>query len=182
MTLAYVQQIFKPSGDTGRAGNQGQPRQLRPVSGAQIASQQSCPHLTSASVGCKAKNPGRYTRGRAPLLSAASRTHRRPSVPHFQTRRIVPRHYFGMNWNENANLGVCKLLKRWWPERDSNPRRQPFQGCALPPELPGHVFLKPARPPWTARIVRFTLIVAGLQPRNSFNAERVRNVVDYSKA
>ena len=27
----------------------------------------------------------------------------------------------------------------WWPGRELNPRRQPFQGCALPPELPGHV-------------------------------------------
>src|ERR1035438_5311189 len=28
----------------------------------------------------------------------------------FQTRRIVPRHHFGMKWNENTNLQVCKLL------------------------------------------------------------------------
>jgi hypothetical protein len=31
------------------------------------------------------------------------------------------------------------LLKRWWPGTESNRRRQPFQGCALPAELPGHV-------------------------------------------
>src|SRR5205807_8468131 len=31
----------------------------------------------------------------------------------------------------------------WWPGRELNPRRQPFQGCALPPELPGHTS-KPA--------------------------------------
>src|SRR5260370_1043228 len=30
-------------------------------------------------------------------------------------------------------------LKRWWPGTELNRRRQPFQGCALPPELPGHV-------------------------------------------
>ena len=26
----------------------------------------------------------------------------------------------------------------WWPGTELNRRRQPFQGCALPPELPGH--------------------------------------------
>jgi hypothetical protein len=31
-----------------------------------------------------------------------------------------------------------KLLKTWWPGTELNRRRQPFQGCALPPELPGH--------------------------------------------
>jgi hypothetical protein len=29
-------------------------------------------------------------------------------------------------------------LKKWWPGTELNRRRQPFQGCALPPELPGH--------------------------------------------
>ena len=29
--------------------------------------------------------------------------------------------------------------KTWWPGTELNRRRQPFQGCALPPELPGHV-------------------------------------------
>ena len=33
----------------------------------------------------------------------------------------------------------------WWPGTELNRRRQPFQGCALPPELPGHVS-KPASP------------------------------------
>jgi hypothetical protein len=32
---------------------------------------------------------------------------------------------------------------KWWPGTELNRRRQPFQGCALPPELPGH-FSKPA--------------------------------------
>src|SRR6185503_6125742 len=27
----------------------------------------------------------------------------------------------------------------WCPGTELNRRRQPFQGCALPPELPGHV-------------------------------------------
>src|SRR5450432_1543188 len=33
----------------------------------------------------------------------------------------------------------AKCFGMWWPGRELNPRRQPFQGCALPPELPGHV-------------------------------------------
>jgi hypothetical protein len=36
---------------------------------------------------------------------------------------------FGMNWNETANLEVCKLLIVWWPGTELNRRRQPFQGC-----------------------------------------------------
>ena len=32
---------------------------------------------------------------------------------------------------------VTKLLKRWWPGTESNRRRRPFQGRALPTELPG---------------------------------------------
>src|SRR5208282_564313 len=58
-------------------------------------------------------------------------------------------------------LFATKFFEMWWPGTELNRRRQPFQGCALPPELPGHVS-KPAQPPQAARIVRFTLIVAGL--------------------
>ena len=57
---------------------------------------------------------------------------------------------------------MANVLKRWWPGTELNRRRQPFQGCALPPELPGHVS-KPADPPRAARIVRFTPIVAGFR-------------------
>src|SRR5436305_7154852 len=34
---------------------------------------------------------------------------------------------------------TCNSLKTWWPGTELNRRRQPFQGCALPPELPGHI-------------------------------------------
>jgi hypothetical protein len=34
---------------------------------------------------------------------------------------------------------ILKELK-WWPGTESNRRRQPFQGCALPTELPGREF------------------------------------------
>ena len=27
--------------------------------------------------------------------------------------------------------GIARMLE-WWPGRELNPRRQPFQGCALP--------------------------------------------------
>jgi hypothetical protein len=30
-------------------------------------------------------------------------------------------------------------FRMWWPGTELNRRRQPFQGCALPPELPGHI-------------------------------------------
>jgi hypothetical protein len=32
----------------------------------------------------------------------------------------------------------CNCFEMWWPGTELNRRRQPFQGCALPPELPGH--------------------------------------------
>src|ERR1700675_2918098 len=32
----------------------------------------------------------------------------------------------------------AKTFEMWWPGTELNRRRQPFQGCALPPELPGH--------------------------------------------
>ena len=35
---------------------------------------------------------------------------------------------------------LTKCFKMWWPGTELNRRRQPFQGCALPPELPGHAF------------------------------------------
>src|SRR5256885_10791912 len=33
----------------------------------------------------------------------------------------------------------CNCFEMWWQGTELNRRRQPFQGCALPPELPGHV-------------------------------------------
>src|SRR6266567_4958944 len=36
-----------------------------------------------------------------------------------------------------------KVFEMWWPGTELNRRRQPFQGCALPPELPGHVCSRP---------------------------------------
>src|SRR5262249_1271556 len=34
-----------------------------------------------------------------------------------------------------ARVWKCDAV--WWPGTESNRRRQPFQGCALPTELPG---------------------------------------------
>src|SRR5271157_6114985 len=66
--------------------------------------------------------------------------------------------------NETGSWGVCKPLKTWWPGTELNRRRQPFQGCALPTELPGHVS-KPALR--AARIVRSARTGAGLQPNET---------------
>src|SRR5499427_3885831 len=44
-----------------------------------------------------------------------------------------------MNRNETQFWKVCKPLILWWPGTESNRRRQPFQGCALPTELPGQI-------------------------------------------
>ena len=40
-------------------------------------------------------------------------------------------------WSKPGAWSGCKRLKTWWPGTESNRRRQPFQGCALPAELPG---------------------------------------------
>ncbi len=71
-------------------------------------------------------------------------------------------------------------LKTWWPGTELNRRRQPFQGCALPPELPGHVsrssyFLCGARGLFALR-----RLSRDCQPENS-STPNARNVVDYSK-
>jgi hypothetical protein len=54
----------------------------------------------------------------------------------------------------------AKTFEMWWPGTELNRRRQPFQGCALPPELPGHA-CKAHQESRALRIVRFTPIVAG---------------------
>jgi hypothetical protein len=46
--------------------------------------------------------------------------------------------FLGTEWNRNRVEGGRKCKKTWWPGTELNRRRQPFQGCALPPELPGH--------------------------------------------
>ena len=76
---------------------------------------------------------------------------------------------------------MANVLKRWWPGTELNRRRQPFQGCALPPELPGHVS-RPASPPQATRIVRFMLIVAGVLTEKQLHRRTHVERVDYSKA
>src|ERR1700732_2367156 len=68
--------------------------------------------------------------------------------------------------------------KNWWPGTELNRRRQPFQGCALPPELPGHVWLTaclPARLVWRARTWTELPVNSGSQDAGS-----VWNSHDYS--
>ncbi len=68
-----------------------------------------------------------------------------------------------------------KLLKRWWPGTESNRRRQPFQGCALPAELPGHSRM--ARRHASLRVTR--LLSEG--PRRSAEKDALRaEPLDYS--
>src|SRR5580704_6767901 len=76
-------------------------------------------------------------------------------------------------------LAAAKCLKRWWPGTELNRRRQPFQGCALPPELPGHVS-RSTYPLRSTRIVALRRLSWGCQPENS-STSNARNVVDYSK-
>ena len=46
--------------------------------------------------------------------------------------------------SEINNEGKCmNSIDFWWPGTELNRRRQPFQGCALPPELPGHLSAGP---------------------------------------
>src|ERR1700691_2465803 len=51
----------------------------------------------------------------------------------------------------------CNCFEMWWPGTELNRRRQPFQGCALPPELPGH-FWFPRLPPQRTFLKRRTSI------------------------
>ncbi len=68
---------------------------------------------------------------------AESRADPQPLNPSSPVETHSVRQSFGMKWNEIGEPMVCKLLKMWWPGTESNRRRQPFQGCALPTELPG---------------------------------------------
>ncbi len=70
-------------------------------------------------------------------------------------------------------------FEMWWPGTELNRRRQPFQGCALPPELPGHV----SEPAWLTGCEerRFTLFLAGFPAeRNSYTAVSGWNEFDYN--
>jgi hypothetical protein len=53
-----------------------------------------------------------------------------------------------VGWIVGLEFRLCaaKSFKMWWPGTELNRRRQPFQGCALPPELPGHVWLTACLP------------------------------------
>jgi hypothetical protein len=63
----------------------------------------------------------------------------------------------------------------WWPGTELNRRRQPFQGCALPPELPGHGREPPLR---RDEIAPFTLLVAGFLKQ--IDVPMRAELVDYS--
>src|SRR5271165_5823306 len=74
---------------------------------------------------------------------------------------------------------VLNCFEMWWPGTELNRRRQPFQGCALPPELPGHVS-KPTLP-WTTRTCSLHADCGGIAGRATrIGCRSVRNVTDYS--
>jgi hypothetical protein len=72
-------------------------------------------------------------------------------------------------------------LKKWWPGTELNRRRQPFQGCALPPELPGHVSRSSYYPCGARGLFALRRLSWDCQPENS-STPNARNVVDYSKS
>jgi hypothetical protein len=84
---------------------------------------------------CQGSAPGFLSKARVKAESRA--------LPNDPGAKIHPRcesqqtKVFGMKRNETGFWKICKLLKTWWPGTESNRRRQPFQGCALPTELPG---------------------------------------------
>jgi hypothetical protein len=77
----------------------------------------------------------------------------------------------GTFWNVTALWWACKSLKTWWPGTELNRRRQPFQGCALPPELPGHV---PPRRTSLGRTLDAAMTLARLPKDKAAKTESVR--------
>jgi hypothetical protein len=73
--------------------------------------------------------------------------------------------------SSNTSLIPCMLLNRWWPGTELNRRRQPFQGCALPPELPGH-FLSANRRATTAVDCALSLDGEAAKNRQPIRGER----------
>src|SRR5439155_12323260 len=65
----------------------------------------------------------------------------------------------------------------WWPGTELNRRRQPFQGCALPPELPGHAFALWSETPCDAHMLERRFPNQGSQ-----GTESAWNRPDYSNA
>ena len=79
----------------------------------------------------------------------------------------------------------AKTFEMWWPGTELNRRRQPFQGCALPPELPGHVSKPALRAAGCEdRLLQDRSLHAGCgrDGCNRSDAGSVRNVFDYSNA
>jgi hypothetical protein len=72
-------------------------------------------------------------------------------------------------------------FEMWWPGTELNRRRQPFQGCALPPELPGHIS-KHTQLLQLQVGIRFTPIVAGLPIEKQLQCWTRAQRFDYSKA
>ena len=91
--------------------------------------------------------PSKLCTGRSPIAGGKSPCHQvaacqnflstqggNPTAPSCSNRDELRQAKFviGTKWNKLGIDDSCKLLKRWWPGTESNRRRQPFQGCALP--------------------------------------------------
>src|ERR1700722_5717016 len=96
------------------------------------------------SVAFRASKPGRSLVGIACHMMHLRRRQREEIGAQcaFVGRAIGPRgaactlpNYFDDSCTD-ARKGI-KWFRMWWPGTESNRRRQPFQGCALPAELPG---------------------------------------------
>ena len=63
-------------------------------------------------------------------------------------------------------MEASNRLKVWWPGTELNRRRQPFQGCALPPELPGHAAIQSFTGPRSASCLKHAGTIAELPLRS----------------
>ena len=78
----------------------------------------------------------------------------------------------------NGDVGEMTDWDEWWPGTELNRRRQPFQGCALPPELPGHFVRMSAWVP-EMRIAEHAQRL-GTSTAGRWNPDCVRNRRDYN--
>jgi hypothetical protein len=76
----------------------------------------------------------------------------------------------------------CNCFEMWWPGTELNRRRQPFQGCALPPELPGHIFYRSTADAcelWaTPTLAKLPVIAGGQMPGARATAPIITTKVD----
>jgi hypothetical protein len=60
------------------------------------------------------------------------------SVVSFNRQKLGVQASDGHSWAVGKMMEACKSAEDWCRGTESNCRHQPFQGCALPTELPRH--------------------------------------------